>query len=279
MMPRNVPEYPNQRLLDYLTRSDELLIKIIEIQKRILAALERGLPGAGPTDASIKISNLVNLKDSLQNGQLFPYTILTFDMTNAQTEFQYVVEGTNLVAATDGSLDGCFARMNHLQADRTPLKYFDWDMPFFKLYLSWLAQPAKTLYLAIGKQAGAKGTQRSIGGVSSAMAPELLYNAMPGASPVYSSLSDWRGAKRIVFHITSTLDKACSVQIIGNINNATASATDINGAIPLAIGNVTTQYATAGLAWDDWVPFTGLRITCPVLPAAGAVTIWAVRQE
>ena len=278
MMPRTNPEYPNQRLLDYLTRSDELMIKNIEIQKRILASLERGLP-AGSNDASISLSTLVNLKNSLQTGQLFPYGVLSYDMTNAQTEFEVKVEGRNLVAATDGSLDSCFARMNHVQADRTPLKYFDWDMPFFNLYLTWPAQVSKTLYLAIGKQAGAKGSQRNLGSVSSSGAAQILYNALPAASPVYSSMADWRGGKRIVFHITTTLNVACSVQIIGNIADATASATDIDGAIPLAIGSVTTQYATVGPAWDDWHPYIGARITCPPLPAAGLVTIQAVEQE
>lgn len=273
-----MPEYPNQRLIDYLSRSDELQIKNIEVLKGIQQTLLRGLPGTS-LDASIKLSNLIDLKTSLMNNSLIPYTIKTFAMDTAATDQKVVVEGTNLVAATDGTLDGCFVRFNNQQSDRSPLKYFDWDLPFFELYVTWLAQAGKTLYLAIGKQAGAKGTARSLGGFSSALAPELLYNAMPGASPVYSTLTDWRGAKRIVLQITSTMDVACSIQVVGNINNATASATDINGAVPLAIGNVTTQYATVGLAWDDWHPYIGARITCPVLPAAGLVTIWAVQQE
>jgi hypothetical protein len=271
-----MPPLPEKQLFDHLTRSDELLVMNLDVQKQILQALA-GLQPAFQRQ-TVQLSNLVNLKSSLTNQSVVPYSILPFDMTTAAVDRKVVVEGTNLVAATDGSLDGCYVRFNNMGNDRSPLKYFDWDLPFFELYVSWVAQGGKILYLAVGKQAGAKGSQRSIGSNPAALANELLYSAMPGASPVYSSMSDWRSANRIVLQVASTLDVACSIQVIGNITNATASATDINGPLPLAIGNVTTQYLSVGLAWDDWQPFIGIRITCPVLPAAGTVAAWAVQQ-
>jgi len=274
-------EFPAQGLLDYLTRTDELMIKLIKTVENLQLVSQQQIVGVGAVPISTLIPQyLVDQKAKLESGVVIPYAIKAFSMDTAVTDYPVVIEGTNLVAACPGgSLDGCFVKFNAITNDASPLGSFDWEMPFYRIYLTWVAQGGKTLYLAIGRQAWAKGSTKALGGLASALTAELLYNAMPAASPVYSTLVDWRGAKRVIFHVTSTLDVACSLQVIGNINDATASATDINGALPMAVGNVTTQYLSVGLAWDDWHPYVGMRVTCAILPAAGTITIWAVQQE
>lgn len=86
---------------------------------------------------------------------------------------------------------------------------------------------------------------------------------------------DFRNAKRIIFKIESSLDQAVNIQPVGNIFDNFTLATNINGAWPcVANGNI-----HIGLAWDDWMPFVGLRITTAVAPTTGILKIWAVIQE
>lgn len=270
-------DFPKQRLLDYLTRSDELMV----MQIQALGRIEQVMAGIGPQlNAAFNIQTQIDLKNQLANGTFLPYSVKTQAMDTAQTDFELVVEGKGLVAATDGSLDNCFVRFNNRQADQSPLKFFDWDIPFYKLYLTWPAQATRTLYLAIGRMAGAKGQQRVVPGQGSSQPAQIIYSAQPAfPGPAYSTFADWRSAKRVVMHVTSTLDQIVNLQPIGNIADATASAVDIGPNLSLAVGNVTTQYLTVTPAFDDWHPYIGMRITPAAAPAAGTVTIQVVEQD
>lgn len=89
------------------------------------------------------------------------------------------------------------------------------------------------------------------------------------------SLVDYRNGKRLLFKIESSLNQAVSIQLIGNYNQSFNLAVDING--PIAVppnGN-----ASIGLAWDDWHPYIGARITTLVAPASGILNIWSVMQR
>jgi len=107
--------------------------------------------------------------------------------------------------------------------------------------------------------------------------PEQVFNeAIRSAGTFYThKMADWTKGKRIMFKAESSLNQAANLQVIGNIVDDTVRATDIGPALPLAAnGNL-----SVGLAWDDWIPFTGIRITVAVAPTAGILTISVVVQE
>jgi len=107
--------------------------------------------------------------------------------------------------------------------------------------------------------------------------PEQIFSsAIRSAGTFYTDrMVNWTKGKRIVFKAESSLNWAVTLQVIGNIVDDHGRATDIGPALPLAAnGNL-----SVGLAWDDWHPFIGVRITVAVAPTAGILTIWAVIQE
>ena len=86
---------------------------------------------------------------------------------------------------------------------------------------------------------------------------------------------NWSTGKRLLIKVESLLDQDCIIQVVGNITDNYLLATDINGPLPcLAQSNI-----SIGLAWDDWHPFIGVRITTGVAPTSGILTISAVAQE
>jgi len=107
--------------------------------------------------------------------------------------------------------------------------------------------------------------------------PEQISSAsIRSAGTFYSDkMVDFRNGKRILFKVESSLNQAVNIQIIGNIQDTKDLATDINGVLPCsANGNI-----SVGLAWDDWHPYVGIKITVAVAPTAGILTISAVVQE
>ena len=110
-----------------------------------------------------------------------------------------------------------------------------------------------------------------------AKAPEQIYSYAIRAIGTFFTdrMVDWTRGKRFLFKVESSLDVACQVQVIGNFVHDIPMASNINGIINVAAD----ENHTIGLAWDDWHPFVGLRITTAVAPAAGMLTIWAVIQE
>ncbi|MBA7673475.1 hypothetical protein ES703_81673 [subsurface metagenome] len=107
--------------------------------------------------------------------------------------------------------------------------------------------------------------------------PEQIFSkAILTAGTYYSDrMVDWTKGKRILFKVESSLNQAANIQLIGNIVDNMSLATDIGLALPCAAnGNI-----SVGPAWDDWVPFIGVRITVAGVPTAGILNIWAVVQE
>ncbi len=109
-----------------------------------------------------------------------------------------------------------------------------------------------------------------------AKAAEELYSAdIRTAATFYSTLVNWSNGKRLILKVESSLDQAVQIQIIGNTTNSTTLATDINSPLPCeANGNI-----SVGLAWDDWHPYVGVKITSSVVPTSGTLTITATVQE
>jgi len=107
--------------------------------------------------------------------------------------------------------------------------------------------------------------------------PEQIFSSsIRSAGTLYSDrMVNWTRGKRILFKAESSLNQAVNIQLIGNISDDMNLATDINGALPLAAnGNL-----SVGLAWDDWHPYVGVRITVATAPTAGILTISAIVQE
>ncbi len=106
---------------------------------------------------------------------------------------------------------------------------------------------------------------------------EQIYEAAIRSSGTFYSdyMVNWTEGKRILFKAESSLNQAVTIQVIGNISDDMKLATDINAGLPLAAnGNL-----SVGLAWDDWHPYVGIKITVPVAPTAGILTISAIVQE
>ena len=107
--------------------------------------------------------------------------------------------------------------------------------------------------------------------------PEQIFSqSIRSAGTFYSDkMVNYTKGKRILFKVESSLNQAVNIQLIGNISDDKNLATDINGALPCsANGNI-----SVGLAWDDWHPYVGVKITVPVAPTAGLLTISAIVQE
>jgi len=86
---------------------------------------------------------------------------------------------------------------------------------------------------------------------------------------------DYRRGKRLHIKVQSSLDQAVTFQVIGNIEDSMALAVNINAALPVAAnGNI-----SVGLAWDDWHPFIGARITVGAAPTTGRLKVEYSIQE
>mgnify|MGYP000539154724 CR=1 FL=1 len=107
--------------------------------------------------------------------------------------------------------------------------------------------------------------------------PEQIFSkAILSAGTYYSdTMVNWTNGKRILFKVESSLNQAVNIQVIGNTTDGKDLATDIGPVLPCtANGNI-----SVGLAWDDWHPYVGIKITVAVAPTAGILTISAVVQE
>ncbi len=110
-----------------------------------------------------------------------------------------------------------------------------------------------------------------------AKAPQQIYSNDIRAVGTFLSdtMVNWTEGKRILLKVASSLNQAVNIQVIGNFVDDMNLATNINGALPCpANSNI-----SVGLAWDDWLPFFGVRITTAIAPTAGILNIWAVTQE
>ncbi|MBA7686056.1 hypothetical protein ES703_94492 [subsurface metagenome] len=107
--------------------------------------------------------------------------------------------------------------------------------------------------------------------------PEQIYSHDIRVIGVFNSdmMVNWVEGKRMLIKVESTLNQACIIQVIGNFVDDMNLASDVNAPINVAAN----ENHSIGLAWDDWHPFIGVRITTPVAPAAGILNIWAVIQE
>ncbi len=86
---------------------------------------------------------------------------------------------------------------------------------------------------------------------------------------------NWTKGKRLLLRVNSSLNQDVQIQVIGNISDTTAGGTDIN--LPKTCS--AHDRISIGLAWDDWQPYIGAKITVATAPTAGVLSISGVIQE
>lgn len=111
--------------------------------------------------------------------------------------------------------------------------------------------------------------------------PELILqqairSVIFAAAPLQSDkMVDLRNGKRLFFKVESSLDQPVIIQLVGNQADSFNLSSNVDGPFPCpAGGNI-----HIGLAWDDWCPYVGVRITAAVAPTVGMLNIWSVMQE
>jgi hypothetical protein len=107
--------------------------------------------------------------------------------------------------------------------------------------------------------------------------PEEIFRKAIRATGTLKSdrMANWTQGKRLLLRVDSSLDQAVQIQATGNIGNTVNGAVDINTAQPCAAGGK----ISIGLAWDDWHPYIGCKITIAIAPTTGILIISAVIQE
>jgi hypothetical protein len=152
---------PVQQWLDKRTRIDELILRQTDIQAKLL---ERLISIIGQQPAGLSLDREQTKRDYYgPQAKKTPYEMLGgpngIDLTTGQTDKEYHIEGDAITAATDGTLDGIYVKLNDKEKSQPiPIKYFNpFTSPvgFNYLYLTWAAQPGKRLYMLIGREAGA----------------------------------------------------------------------------------------------------------------------------
>lgn len=106
--------------------------------------------------------------------------------------------------------------------------------------------------------------------------PEEIYKeAIRATGTYYTKMVDWRQGKRIFLFVHSTLNQAVTVQVVGHIANTHEGATDINSAQTCPAGDT----ISFGMAWENWCPYIGAKITVSAAPTSGMLTISTISQE
>lgn len=121
------------------------------------------------------------------------------------------------------------------------------------------------------------GVEVSVKTLWRAKDPEQIYSHAIRVIGTFTSdtMVNWIEGKRILIKVESSLNQALNIQVIGNHVENFDSAVNINAPLPCpANTNI-----SIGLAWDDWHPFIGIRITTAIAPTAGILNIYAVLQE
>jgi hypothetical protein len=129
------------------------------------------------------------------------------------------------------------------------------------------------------------GISTVTGGSSSwvAQSPVVIYSAMPGLGTDQSTWFNFNDLKRAVIKISSTLDQAVNVQLMGNGIQDFATAVAMGMAINIPVGGplpITPAVETIGIGVnDDWHPYLGIEITAAVAPVSGSLTITVYSQK
>ena len=122
-----------------------------------------------------------------------------------------------------------------------------------------------------------EGVEVTVKALWIAKEPEVIFDRAITSAATFDAdkMVNWTRGKRLLIKVESLLDEDCDIQVVGNITNSYFTATDI----PIVIACPAHGNISIGLAWDDWFPFIGVRITTAIAPTSGLLTISAVVQE
>jgi len=105
---------------------------------------------------------------------------------------------------------------------------------------------------------------------------EIYRESIRTAGTFYSpKMVDWTKGKRLVLKVHSTLNQSVQITAVGNIRNNRTGIVEIGPSLPCAAAND----ITIGLAWDDWMPYVGVKIVVSTAPTSGVLEVEAVVQE
>jgi len=156
---------PIQQWLDKRTRIDELLLLQMDVSAKQADALQRMLTNA-PAGKSLDTKMLSDRFWGPQPKQ-YPYEIvggengLAMDTARADVEFHIGGGGDFITGACTGSLDGVKIKFNSRSAHALPIKLFNnipFPATFNYLYVTHTIQAGKTLFIKVGREAGAMAT-------------------------------------------------------------------------------------------------------------------------
>jgi len=105
---------------------------------------------------------------------------------------------------------------------------------------------------------------------------EIYRESIRTAGTFYSpKMVDWTKGKRLVLKVHSTLNQSIQVTAVGNIRNSRTGIVEIGSSLPCAA----ESDITIGLAWDDWMPYVGVKIVVSTTPTTGVLEVEAVVQQ
>ena len=105
---------------------------------------------------------------------------------------------------------------------------------------------------------------------------EIFKESIRAAGTFYSpKMIDWSKGKRIVLRVHSTLNESAQITAVGNIRNSQTGIVEIGPSLPCAAASD----ITIGLAWDDWMPYIGVKIVISAAPTSGELEVEAMVQE
>ena len=142
----------------------------------------------------------------------------------------------------------------------------------------YLFELQQTIIQLLGQLIDAhKDLEVSVSTLWVAKTPEHIFDQAIRNIGIFESdkMIDYSNSKRLLIKVESSLDQACNIQVVGDFVNSFQNATNIGAAWPC----VANSNISIGLAWDDWHPYIGVRITTAVAPIAGKLDIWTVLQD
>jgi hypothetical protein len=206
-------------------------------------------------------------------GPVQPVQFLTLSLTTAHTLHEITIPACYdfCQAFIDGSPVGIVIRQ--VSHDAAPCALGNYTgFPLLpgttKLFVTNDVLPGRTtlvLGLTIGKQLH-MASQRQI------VTQSIYAAAIVAAGTFYTTWFNYTNG-RLVVDVVSTLDAACTLQLVGNIAQDFTTAKDIGAPLNCPATGINPAGLDIGLDLDDWHPYIGVVIVTPLAPTAGILTI------
>jgi hypothetical protein len=198
---------------------------------------------------------------------------LTVPLTTALVKYEITIPGCYdyCVAFTDGSTEGITIRQVTHDAAAIDLGRYT-GFPLIpsttKLFVTSNVLPGRTvlvLGLTIGKELHL-ASQRQI------VTQSIYAAAIVAAGTFYTTWFNYTNG-RLLVDVVSTLDAACTLQLVGNIAQDFTTAKNIGAPLNCPATGINPAGLDIGLDLDDWHPYVAVVIVTPAAPTAGVLTI------